>query len=70
MTAPRYLVLQIDMEKHPRYTDSAHHTGDGVLFPVSCDGYYDSQDAAQGIADYLAERHPGLRTHVVLVVSQ
>ena len=70
MTAPRYLVLQLDMEKHPRHTDSAHHTGDGVLFPVSCDGHYAAFEDAKGVADYLSEKSPRLRTYVVQVVEE
>lgn len=69
MTGGQFIVLQIDMAKHPREISSAHHTGDGVLFPVSCDGFYKAQEDAQGVADYLAERHPNLRTLVVQIVS-
>jgi len=69
MTEHRFLVLQIDMAKHPREIESPHHTGDGVLFPVSCDGHYGSYEDARGVADYLAERHPTLRTYVVQIVG-
>ena len=70
MTGQRFLVVQIDMGKHPRDIDSPHHTGDGVLFPVSCDGHYDTIEAAKDVAAYLAESHPHLRTYVVQIVAQ
>ena len=69
MSAGSFLIVQIDMAKHPREIESTHHTGDGVLLPVSCDGHYQTAAAAQSVADYLAERHPNLRTYVVQIVS-
>lgn len=65
-----FLVIQIDMAKHPRSTASDNHTGDGVLFPVSCDGCYGSEDAARGVAEYLSEKHPHLKTYVVKIVGE
>jgi len=70
MNAGQFIVLQIDMAKHPRDIDSPHHTGDGVLFPVSCDGHYGTIEAARDVAAYLAESHPHLRTYVVQIVAQ
>lgn len=70
MTAPRYLVVQIDMTKHPREVQSPNHTGDGVLFPVSCDGHYSDLASANEVAAFLAEKHPHLRTYVVQIVGQ
>lgn len=66
----KYLIVQIDMDKHPRQIESAHHTGDGVLFPVSCDGHYGTIEAANSVAAYLAEKDPALRTYVVQIIQQ
>lgn len=70
MKVGKFIVVQIDMAKHPREISSEHHTGDGVLFPVSCDGFYKTEEDARGVADYLAERHPTLRTFVAQIVSE
>lgn len=69
MTGQRFIVIQINMAKHPRQIVSEHHTGDGVLFPVSSDGYYTSRKDAEGVAAWLSKRHPNMRTHVVEVVN-
>ena len=69
MKSDRYIVVQIDMSKHPRTTQSEAHTGDGVLFPVSCDGYYFSAESAEEVAQYLREKSPHLRTHVAKIVD-
>ena len=65
----KYLIVQIDMGKHPRQIDSAHHTGDGVLLPVSCDGYYGTIEAANSVAAYLAVKDPALQTYMVKIVK-
>ena len=66
----KYIIVQLDMGKHPRQIESAHHTGDGVLFPVSCDGHYNNIEDANSVAAYLAEKDPALRTYVVQIISQ
>lgn len=66
---PQFIVLQLDMAKHPRSTVSLHHTGQGVLFPVSADGFYSSQTDAVAVAEFIASEHPRLRTLVVQVVE-
>lgn len=58
----RFMVVQIDMAERPP-------VGSGVLHPVAADGYYDTQQSAQDVADYLARKSPHLRTHVVEVKS-
>lgn len=67
---PKFLILQIDMDKHPSQQESTHHNGEGVLFPVSCDGFYKSAGEAKPVAAYLAMKHSRLRTYVVQIVSE
>jgi hypothetical protein len=65
-----YLTLQIDMRRHPHRHPSPDHTNEGVLFPVSCDGHYQTHERAAEVAEYLAEKHPHLRTYVVQIVER
>lgn len=69
--ALKFLVIQIHPDASPRMEEikSNFLTGDGVLVAFSADGYYADRDIAQGVADFLAERHPHLTTHVVEVLS-
>lgn len=67
----RYLVLQIHPHADP-YMDQVKSnflTGDGTLVAFTCDGYYLRREDAEGVAEYLAEVHPHLETHVVEVVQ-
>ena len=66
----RFLIVQLDMSKHPRDIASEHHIGMGVLFPVSADGFYDSQERAAEVAAFMAECHPELKTLVLEVKAQ
>lgn len=65
-----FLVVQIAPNVHPRdkRVPAGAFTGDGVLVPVSCDGFYESPQSAHGVAVFLAEKWPHLQTLVVEVV--
>lgn len=67
----RFLVVQIvkDASPHMEEVKANFLTRDGVLIAATCDGYYDTQKAAEGVAEYLSGKHPNLQTYVVQIVA-
>lgn len=68
--ACRFIVLQDAPWLHPRdpKVPRGTLTGDGVLVPVSLDGFYKHVAEAHEVAAYLNEKHPKLRTMVAQVI--
>ncbi len=68
----RFLVVQIMEDASPRMEEVKANflTGDGVLIAATCDGYYDTRQAAETVADYLHGKHPTLQTYVVEIVAK
>ena len=66
----KFIVVQIAPGVHPRdrRIPKGVYTGDGVLAPVSCDGFYSDAEGAHSVASYLAEKSPGLQTLVAEVI--
>jgi hypothetical protein len=58
-----YLVLQVDMRVRTQ-------SGQGVIKPVHCDGFYREREDAEGVAAIMRERFPALDTYVVKIVAE
>lgn len=66
-----YIVVQIAPSLHPRsegIKQRAMLTGQGVLVPVACDGFYRAKEDAYGVAQFMSESYPNLQTIVAEVV--
>lgn len=58
-----FLVLQVDMNVRTQ-------SGEGVIKPIHCDGFYQRSEDAEGVAAVMRERFPGLKTYVVKIVAE
>lgn len=65
-----YIVIQIAPSLHVRECSrqSPFLTGQGVLVPVACDGFYRDKEDAHDIAVFMSESFPNLQTIVAEVL--
>lgn len=66
----KFMVVQIAPSLHPRddSINGALLTGQGVLVPVACDGFYASKECAHDVAAFMSESYPNLQTIVAEVL--
>lgn len=66
----KYVVIQIAPTLHPRNEalSGALLTGQGVMVPVACDGFYERKEHAHEVAAFMSESFPNLQTMVAEVL--
>lgn len=66
----KYIVIQIApwLEVDDCIRQSPFLTGQGVLVPVACDGFYRDKEDAHDIAVFMSESFPNLQTIVAEVL--